>query len=187
MKIINNTNWDTVQLKKIFTRCMHEIWKTDKKILHTVYVDNHRGAMWIGGNAPYYGSHLTMKLPTIETGFRLRHEFKFFSQGIADTFIHEVGHTLGIKHNKNNDTFERHYQEWIVKTFNDETYPVSIKVEKGKEVKDKRLIRYERAKTNLDKAITRLNRAKTLYTKWNLKVRHYDTVFGQPHRNEKLK
>jgi predicted Zn-dependent protease len=111
---------------------MHEIWKTDKKIINTVDVRNARRNWpnWIGGHASYHSNYLTMILPKPENGLHLKNGYQFFSEGIADTFIHEVGHTMGVKHNKKHDTIEQSYQDWIVKTFNDVDYPVLQKNEK---------------------------------------------------------
>ena len=170
MKVDNKTNWDTACLKKIFIVCMREIRKTDKKVIQNVYVRNHKGQHWVGGHTYYGWSSLTMLLPNTERGTT--------SRKVADTFIHEVGHCLNVRHNKKNDTIEHLYKEFLDKEFTDEKYPMIIKTIKSKEKVDIQVVRFERAKSNLDKAKTRLQRAKTIFNKWLGKTKRYEMIFA---------
>ena len=176
MKIVNKTAWETKCLKKIFSRCMVEINKTDRKVITKVYVNHHKGQHWVGGHAHYGGSTLTMLLPNPERGTTARK--------VADTFIHEVGHCLNIRHNKNNDTIEHYYKEFMDKEFVDEKYPMLVKVVKPKAKVDIQELRYERAKNNLEKALTRFGRARTILKKWQGKVKRYELVFANKRKEQ---
>ena len=180
MIVKNETNWNTEQLKNIFQLCFNKVKETEKwkfKTL-TVKVKNHR-RYWVGGYAYYNSNFIAIKMPSLAllekekvkwdcnyTGFDL-------SRKVADTFLHEIGHCLGIHHH-NKDAGERLYQDWIKQNISVETHPLSVIA--NEPPIDKAIIlkrKYDTATQNLKKAATRMKRAETIYKKWDRRVRHY--------------
>jgi hypothetical protein len=176
MKINNKTNYPTRELKKVFDRCIKELVRTNRCSLTrfknldvkitTRRVHSNTSSSFIGGYAYYNSCWCEIKLPN--KGKPL------FGTEIADTFIHEIGHCLGIKHNAYgcyNDTIEHFYKDWIDRTFKDMMIPPK---EIKKVIVNHVDVRYQRAKSNLEKAETRLKRAKTIFKKWTNKVKYYE-------------
>jgi len=176
MRVDNHTDWDTKQLRKLFAACLAEVRKTETHwslARMSIRVKTHRSP-YVGGYAWHDSNGIVMKLPK-EIPAEIPQGFDF-TQKIADTFIHEIGHCiLGRKRkHRKGDIIEPVYRTWILETISMGKFPLE-KIEtpkrpKGEIVSD----RYGRALVNLKKANTRLKRAKTLYDKWNRKVRYYE-------------
>ena len=98
-----------------------------------------------------------------------------FSQLVAHTYLHELGHNLGIRGHTRGRTMEGIYEDWIIQEFSNAKYPVEFvkpKLAVPKEVA--KLRKYDLALSNLKKAATRLKRAKTLFIKWTKKAKRLE-------------
>ena len=153
--------------------------KNQQIVIKTQRVHSYRTRHFIGGYAWYHSNQLCIKVPKEsfeKTTVSDKSELDF-SQCIADTYIHEVGHNLGAKHSHRN-TCENYYREWILANISNEKFPV-VKKEVKQAVKvDVRYKRYQSALLNFRKAETRFKRAKTLFSKWKSKVLYYETSFA---------
>jgi hypothetical protein len=185
MKVENTTKYETKNLRKIFALCAARVrrdegkrWEIGRGV--NVKVRYNRGGWWIGGYAYYHSTFVAMKLPRVIEKERKygKHSLEF-SQSVAETFIHELGHCLGVRHKKSGDTIEEWYIDWIKAAISDERYPIGEKVI-AKKMIDVKTRRYELARINLAKAETRMKRARTLYAKWLRKVRYYEKALGAP-------
>ena len=179
MKIINQTNWDTKQLRKLFAKCRGEInsregdrWQLKGQVISVV---THYSRGWIGGHAPVNGSRLTIKIP-VEKFEPATHHIGIldFSQHLAETYIHEVGHNLGMSKHVKGKTMEHLYSDWIIGNISNEKFPVDKKVEKQVVKENVQEKRYVLALRNLLKAKTRAKRAVTFMKKWQSKVNYYE-------------
>jgi hypothetical protein len=173
MKIVNKTKFNTSDLRKIVQLSLTKFRSGEKgnplvRKSYNVTFETHKGQGWTGGCAYYNSGHLTIKLPLKYAGHKLT-----FAQSIADVFFHEVGHCIGVKHNSGNDTIERYYRDWILKTITSDFKVNDV----GKIIKDKvdiQLHRYNLVSKNIEKAKTRLKRAKTIFDKWQRKLVYYE-------------
>ena len=177
MRVLNKTNWDTRQMKRIFSKCLQEVRKTEnhpqlKRLVVTVVW--HR-SWWIGGSATYNSCYLKIKMPRKAWEDKFHYgKFEFdLSQQLAGTFMHEVGHCIGIHHTRGRNTIENLYADWIRNTFSNESFPLSMKISKkpSMNIVD---MRYGHVLANLERARTRFKRAKTLLDKWTRKVKYYE-------------
>jgi len=188
MRITNKTAWDTRQLHKVFSACLAEVQRHENSPYlraknFRVTVETHKSKnTWVGGHAVYYGSYCTIKIP-VPTRYS---EESNPAKQVADTFIHELGHCIGIKHQSHTindkvswyDTIEHLYQEWMDKTITREAFPLGPAKEKPKPVVDVQAKRYEAALANLARAKTRAKRANTIMKKWMVKVRYYERAIA---------
>ena len=185
MKIINQTAYDTRGLRDVFIACAREVWRREKdrntkpKNLR-VTVKYHRGASWIGGYAWHNASSVVLKLPRPERLQRFTEPLAF-ERKIADVFIHELGHCIGIRGHRNGDKHDTHehlYQDWIKEAIG-EGFKVAVAVPKPKP--DRKTIqakRYEHAQKMLAKHQRNLNRTKTILKKWQRRVRYYERTLN---------
>ena len=143
MKVINNTGYDTKQLRTLFARCLGEVrkregarWQIQKQAVNVIYQRKSLGksAEWIGGEAFLRSNYLTMKLPheKFEKTIVQDKANLDFTQCIADTYIHEIGHCFGQKHIRvegypARSTMEHLYREWILENISEEKYPITKK------------------------------------------------------------
>jgi len=177
MKIKNKTAYDTRRLRAVLIACAREVWKREgshyikPKNLH-VDVHYHRGASWVGGYAWYNSSSIVLKLPRPTRLYRYKEPLAF-ERNVADVFIHELGHCLGIKGHRNgrHDTHEHLYQDWIAAAVFE---PIGLAEVRQKPKPDLRTQRYEHAKRTAEKHQRNLNRTKTLLKKWQRRVRYYE-------------
>ena len=175
MRVLNHTRWDTAHLRAIFQKCLAEIkrhergrWELQR---FRVSVDWHRrGAWWVGGHAAYHSHGCTILMPS------LGHD-SATERRVADVFIHEVGHCLGVKHTrKTRSTIEHSYQAWLDANFTStlvRSEPVKVEPKV-----DMRLVRFERAKANLAAAQRRYKHANTLLRKWLQRTRYYERTLA---------
>lgn len=176
--IVNKTRWNTQELRKIFALCAAEVRRTDghrwmTKSLH-ITVSTQRGRAC--GYAWYNSNRILLKMPKIE---KLDQNVR--SAYIAEVVIHEIGHCLGLKHNRVTGgsnlgglcTFEHLYKDWIATTFPQHTYTVHVTQPKKVTFDEKAARKLERAELNLKVAATRFKRAGTILKKWQRQVKHY--------------
>jgi hypothetical protein len=190
MKITNKTHYDTESLRRLFTACLQEVQKTEKNpvISHpkVTVVYKRGGQSWVGGYAYYNSGTIKMKLPKAwkaRIGLYITtldsESFQDFSRKIADTFIHELGHCIGIHHKRTPDmwglqTIERAYQGWLKENVDSARFPIPIQEKPKASKEDLTAKRYTKALGGLNRASRRLKRAQTLFKKWTAKVRYYE-------------
>jgi hypothetical protein len=206
MRIVNYTDYSTEQLRKVFSMCLAEVNKTDRLPSKDLIIEvkwqrgqpiegrGIAGRAYIGKvfsrrykvkGTNFYGFMVKMLLPKTpwkkETKLWGMEEGYDFSQRIAEVFIHELGHCLGIRgHNskRNGATFEDCFGPWIWNNIGNEKTPICIEERARRVVVDIRYKRYQQAIENLKRAETRLKRAQTLKHKWEHTVKYYEKTLG---------
>lgn len=188
MKIINQTRYDTAALRTIFSQCANRVkqdYQLDWPKINglTVTVVYARRNFFVSGRGHINHGRMKIAIPSKwiplfdqypQEHERVGHKTGELVHCIAATFIHELGHNLGVrKHVKGNHywaayTIEHQYEDFIYGIA-----PISL-IAPPKEKPDVRIRRYERAVENLAAAETRLRRAKTLYQKWSAKKTYYE-------------
>lgn len=195
MKVNNWTNWDTKTLEDIFTKCMLEVrkhegkkWNLNPKTF-TVKVYNTKRQGHVAGSAYLNSDKCRIGLPVYRDGVEIkifgRHNNKWHSNeyAVADLFLHELGHCLGVEHTyKTLATIEHTYVDFLDANFSDtKRIPKEVVVKKPKP--DIKMVRYQRAKKNLENALAKLKRSKNLYKKWSQKVSYYERSFAMAAKN----
>jgi hypothetical protein len=197
MKINNNTRYNTETLRNLFSLAMQLVkkdygldWFKVAKLRVTITYA--RRTYFVSGYAHYKQPTMRISIPSkwkAEDAFAMhrrapgRPGFKngILIQQIAATFIHELGHNLGVHHatpageTRAWATIEHNYADWI-HALNPADFPLDAPV---KQKTDKREIRYNQALANFEKAATRLKRAKTIFKKWEAKIKYYERTLPQ--------
>ena len=156
MKIINKTNYDTRYLRSLFIKCeKHE--GTNYKYREVEVRYNRSCYHRVGGHA-WYHSRFVMKLPREDAKVRR----------VAQVYIHEVGHNLGLHHKDMASSFSIDVS-WLA----DETIP-NKKLKPPKSKPNIVETRAKHAQKKLDEWNKKLNRAKTFVKKYRIKVKYYE-------------
>jgi len=155
MKVINKTNYDTRYLRSLFIKCeKHEgtnhKYRQVKVIYHKTY--------WVGGYAWYNSHSVVMKLP---------HD-KCLTKSVAQTYLHEVGHNLGL-HHKEMPSSGSIDVSWLP----NETVPFK-KLRPPKPKQSIIEVRTKHAQKKLEEWNKKLVRAKTFVRKYQRKVKYYE-------------
>lgn len=174
MKIKNNTQWDTADMRKIFSKCIYEIKKIEgRRINNTIEIRNNNiegnmisGRATIGGSI-YKGYWMMIKIG-IEIDFD---DFKKRKE-LALMFIHEYYHNLGYK---DQDRCNYKY-DWTKDINVDFVKDCQIKLARPK-IKPKRnlqLERYNNVMKHIKEAERKLKRWQKIVKKWKAKQRYYE-------------
>ena len=187
MKIINKTNWQTLDLKRILTKALNEDDKIEGKCKNSKYleveiVDCPKSPKWViehykkcgmgfpqgrrayTGNAFLNGYNMKMRLPENEIDKRK----------LVKLFRHELTHIRGYKHNKmiywlsDNDI-----GNWMDSDIN---YPIRQKENKTKPKVDLQTKRYEHVMRILKAKKSQLKRLQNQIKKWSHKRKYYEGV-----------
>jgi len=173
MKVINETNYDTRYLRSLFIKCeKHEGTNHKYRIVKVIYHHTY----WVGGYAWYNSHSVVMKLPkrqTIKmtnyhTGEKTKSEQGASSHQVAQTYIHEVGHNLGL-HHKDMPSPLTIDVSWLP----DELIPLK-KPAVATPKPNIGEVRAKHAQKKLDEWQKKFNRAKTFVKKYQNKVRYYE-------------
>lgn len=163
MKVINETDYDTMYLKRLFLECEKycAFWKlcgpNDKKHREVTVVNKKGGGH--AGTAWYNTYSIVMKLPYDPK--------KSNTHIIAQIYTHEVEHNSGQHHRGQADCFKRRITFWA-----DEVVPTKVKKEKPKiSIVAKR---EKKAREQLKKWETKLKRAKTAVAKYVKQIKYYE-------------
>jgi len=193
VKIINKTNWQTSDLKKIFIECCKTKLDSWKNLKVEVTYSKSR---WIHGEANYggglydRGGRIWIFLPRnpidkeyIDTRYHLTelkpYAYLDFKRMLAWVFIHELFHTLGKHHSEMKGNY---YYKWRSYVHDPEkmSWADSLFL-REKEVKTKLKIdlqteRYEHALAALKIKKAQLKRLQNQIKKWTQKRNYYEHV-----------
>jgi len=172
MKVINKTDYDTRYLRSLFIKCeKHEGTNHKYRNVKVIYAHTY----WVGGYAWYNSRSVVMKLPKRRTIKMTNYhpgdkkiEVGVSNQRIAQTYIHEVGHNLGL-HHKDMPRSSTIDVSWLPDEF--------IPLKKSKAAKPKPNIvevRAIKAQKKFDEWSKKLARAKTFVKKYRAKVKYYE-------------
>ena len=187
MKVINSTEYQTKDLKKIFIECCKiklDSWKYLK--IEVSYTKSR----WITGSVPYYGGNkVEIFLPRnpidkeyIEAKWTEPRPYAYlnFRRVLAWVFIHELFHTLGRHHR---GMIGNYYNKWKSGYLSDpekmswvNDLPLRKKEIKTKPKEDLQLKRYERILAMLKDKKSKLKRLQNQIKKWTQKKRYYEHV-----------
>lgn len=185
MKIINNTKWDTKDLRKLMMLILKkEGWADKGKELDVTI--NGRSRVWVGGRA-YLGMvrtassfgdfryDVTMKIPTVKCYTELKKDNLDADIDLVKSytrvFIHECGHAFDeIRHEEmvESRTIDVGYTEGM---------SIGIEPVKMKAVPTKEMViskKKAKCESMLLQHQRKLDREKKLVKKWNRKVNYYD-------------
>lgn len=190
MTIQNKTKYATAMMRQIFVLCLKRVrqdWRADwsKRNGLQVHITYARRRGFISGHGLISRGEMWLHIPAhwgIEAklwhGSRVGYRYGDLAQALAATFIHELGHNLGVRSHRERCTIERDYEIWIYNTFSVNRFPL-IEVAVRKPGIPLQELRYSRALSNLAAAQTRLKRAKTIFNKWQRKVHYYQRALPQ--------
>ena len=134
MKIINKTDYNSVELLRIFNECVSMVKQCTAKKVIVKYHRNifNRRVDWVGGYAVVGGSLIVIKLPENDEWIMNSNigELEHKSQLIATVFIHELGHIMRVKHNVGM-TIEWMFVKQIKAYFNDKIFNIDKIVNKS--------------------------------------------------------
>lgn len=195
MTVTNSTRYNTNTLRKIFEACLREVrkdWALDWHKLKPLQVKIVYGRRkhFVGGRGRVNRGWMKIHIPS---DWKPIPDYKPMSgyanddltQAIAATFIHELGHNLGIHGHLpavpggwRGYTIEHNYQDFIYANISADKF-VLEPAQPQKATSDIREQRYLKSVANLQKALTRFKRAQTLLKKWTKKVKYYETALPQ--------
>lgn len=166
MKIINKTNYDTLSIKKLFTRCLVEDEKVEgllmqKERLRVIvkYSNGDGGA--VRGVAIIGGTKITMRIP--------RNNIEERMEAVAWVFIHELAHIRGYRHKQiTNEPYREMVKFWA------NEYKIEIKKARAETKVDLKVIRYEHVCKKLEEKGRALKRIQKQIKKWNSKKKYYE-------------
>lgn len=159
MQVINETHWDTQNLRKLFiAACKAE----GHGKIHTIVKMIYSKSGYIHGKAILGGRYIWMYIPK-----NLDLNNKYTRESFAQIFVHELDHNKGLCHNE-----MRGHSGINVDWCND----ISFKKKEPKPKKQRNIVqeRYEHASKMLKKHKTKLKRQETIVKKWSKKVKYYE-------------
>lgn len=186
MKIINKTNWDTLDLKKVLTRALDEDDKVEGKYGYRSYLEvtisySKGYPSWVvkryqernkelpvrerySGNAWVGGTRMVLRVPRGKIDTRL----------LSRVFKHELDHCRGFKHNQMGgrylDTKDLGRDNWAL------SYPIRQKEARVEPKPDLQVRRYEHVLEMLKAKKSQLKRLQNQIKKWNQKRKYYESV-----------
>jgi len=168
VKVKNETDYRTDDLRKILRRCIVECGMNPKRYRIRIYKSRtHR----VTGRAPLHGRSLRIGIPCIANWYSPEaeaHETRELDVGaverIARTAIHEIGHNQGLMH-----------RDWASKyrvreKYKDEPLKLS-REERSAALKQKRA---DHARGMADKYEREIRRKQKFLKKWRSKIRYYE-------------
>ena len=182
MKVINKTNWDTNDLKRVLTKALDDDDKVEGKYKYRNYLKI--TISYSKGYPSWIISHYKRKgkeLPAREvysgsawvkgTGMTLRvPREKFNVERFARIFIHEMSHIRGIRSHRAIGTVKDEDLEWTKK------YSVTQKEARVKPKVDLQLKRYNHVIEMIKQKGKILKRLRNQIKKWNTKKRYYEKI-----------
>lgn len=160
LKIKNETDYETRDLRKIFLECMKR-----EGVQRCNLTVRYSRCDLVHGSAYYNSTRVNMFLPKKNPNII----------GTAQVFIHELGHNRGLKHREMVE-LSKIDCSWIMGFKIDKKIPKDLK----KIPKDLKKERHEHAKKKLKQLTSRLKLMQTLIKKWQRKVRYYEKSSSEP-------
>ncbi len=182
MKVINKTNWDNSDLKKILVKALNEDDKVEGKYKYRncleITISYSKGyPSWVvkhyqkqnkelpirkrySGNAWVGGTRMTLRVPREE--FNVEH--------FVEVFIHEMSHVRGIRSHRAIGTVKDEDLEWT------KNYSVRQKEVRVKPKVDLQLKRYNHVIEIIKQKEKIMKRLRNQIKKWNAKKRYYQRV-----------
>ncbi len=160
MKVVNKTNYDTSYLRSLFIQC--EKYEGTNHRYREVEVIYKKGG-GVSGRAWINSRYVEMKLPSYTRGPGCP-----TAHSVAQVYIHEVGHNLGLRH-KDMASVNSIDISWLTNE--------SIPLKKLKAIKTKPNIvevRAKHAQKKLDEHLKKLKREKNLVKKYQRKIKYYE-------------
>ena len=194
MKVINSTEYQTRDLKKVFIECCKTKLDSWKNLKVEVSYSKSR---WITGKAPYGRRKVEIFLPRnpidkeyIEAKWTIPRPYAYlnFKRVLAWVFIHELHHVLDIRHR---GMIGNYYSHWRFYAANPEKMnwaddlPLRKKEIKAKLKVDLRLKRYEHVLAILKEKKSKLKRLQNQIKKWNQKRKYYESILVASRRIKK--
>lgn len=190
MKVINETNWQTSDLKKIFIGCCKTKLDSWKNLKVEVTYSRSR---WIHGKARYGGGlygrgKVEIFLPRkpinkeyIDARWTEPRPYAYlnFKRVLAWVFIHELCHVVGRRHREMANSY---YYEWRFYAHNPGRMSwVDSLLLREKEIKvkpkvDLQLKRYDHVLATLKDKKSKLKRLQNQIKKWDQKRKYYESV-----------
>ena len=185
MKVINSTEYQTRDLKKIFIECCKTKLDSWKNLRVEVSYSKSR---WITGKAPYGRRKVEIFLPKnpidkeyIEAKWTIPRPYAYlnFKRVLAWVFIHELHHVLNRHHR---EMIGNYYNHWRFYAANPEKMnwvddlPLRKKEIKAKPKVDLQLKRYEHILAMLKDKKSKLKRLQNQIKKWNQKRKYYESI-----------
>lgn len=208
MKIVNETKWQTSDLKKLCTYCVRQ-WHSSlsnwqKRNLQIHFQPSRRyhfgrlrwekvDGEWkkkvqhkrkrTYGRAYIGGTRMLMFIPNPEN----TKDGKLDVLTLGWIIMHEMTHIVGQRHKDIKGsiwaTWNFNKNDSMTKVF--EQFEISPKEPPtSKPRPDVRQVRYERAKENLKRSVSKFRRYQNLVKKWQAKVRYYEQSFAQTDKKE---
>ena len=205
MRIKNETDWDTADLRRIFALVLTRWNKIDdrkvpSKRLRNVTVVNAKWVQYPTGHAYLNSGTIRLRLPRridehvmkrSSYGSKYDHlirgtEMKDFVRRVAFLFEHELAHAAGYDHNRMGPL-----NHWVTATTSRYDYVDGLEIRK-KEVKvrpkaDVQVVRYQAATAALQRWESKLKRAQTGIRTYRAKVRYYEKALAADGRLAALK
>lgn len=172
MKVKNETNYDTRYLRSLFIQCEKYIFRTclvhGERKDRNVTVKYKKGVR-VAGYAWYRSNSIVMRLPRPEsTRYGIKNENHVNARSIARVYLHEVGHNIGLRHEKMGSIMNIDVS-WC---------PDELIVQKEKKMmrakKNVVEVRAEKAEKKLAEWTKKMDRAKTFVKKYQKKVKYYE-------------
>jgi len=182
MKIINKTNWDTLDLKKVLTKALDEDDKVEGRYEYRSYLEvtisySKGYPSWVirhyqkenreipirerySGSAWVNGTRMTLRVP----------REKFDVKRFARIFIHEMSHIRGIRSHRVIGVVKDEDLKWT------KDYSVRQEETKVKPKTDLQVRRYEHVLEMLKAKKSQLKRLQNQIKKWNQKRKYYESV-----------
>lgn len=172
MKIKNESNWQTRDLKRVFTAILNRWNKIDpkkvptKRLTDIVIVNSRRDLPgFFSGHAWLRSGSMRLRLP----------KSYLTAKEVAYLFEHELAHCAGYRHAEMGPL--AHRRPMLASDRYDFVLDYPLRQKGTKEPKPKadiQIVRYQRALANLTRATTRLKRAQTIAKKHQATVRYYE-------------
>ena len=199
MKIINNTDYVTNDLKKIFTQCektngiVCDNWIMKNLTIKIVHTKQARGC---SGRAAINGYSMTIRIPNYEYYFLkaddtkmvyavegkmitkleyLKRKRRNLTEDVAWIFCHELQHIRGLLHKDIQDTYDL---EWT------KDYTIGIKIKKDKPKVNLQIKRYDNVMKHVKEAESKIKRWQKILKKWNTKKKYYEKKLISEGRKE---
>ncbi len=209
LKLVNETDWQSADLRKLFNYCLYE-WRHcledwQKRGMVIVVKNSIRfksratrmekvDGKWIEvkrtfrearyyGNAHIKGTRINLFIPCPENS----KDGKLDIITLGWITMHEMTHIIGQRHKDIKGSIwsnwhwdDDHAVMEPFKQFTVSRKEVKEPVPNEKAAGELQSLRYERAKTNLTRNVLRLHRYQTLVKKWKKKIKYYEKSLAIP-------